>query len=54
METEKKLWQSYRETEARERSFRKQLAIIQKQKNVIEIQNDILQKKLEEVFPFGN
>ncbi|KAI8906770.1 hypothetical protein EDD86DRAFT_192926 [Gorgonomyces haynaldii] len=47
-ESQEKLWDSYRDAEARERTLRKQLAKMQKQKSSLEVQNETLQRQLRE------
>lgn len=47
-ETEAKLWDSFREGEARERALRKQLARLLKAKATVEVQNELLQSQLRE------
>jgi hypothetical protein len=47
-ENEDRLWDSYRDSEAREIVFRKQIAKLQKQKNSLEIQIETVQKQLKE------
>ncbi|KAJ3307179.1 hypothetical protein HDV03_002690 [Kappamyces sp. JEL0829] len=45
-ETEAKLWDSFREGEARERALRKQLSRLLKAKSSVDIQNELLQSQL--------
>ncbi|KAJ3088326.1 hypothetical protein HK102_009028 [Quaeritorhiza haematococci] len=45
---EEKLWESYRDAEAREGTLRKQLAKLQKAHSTSEIQNEILQRQIRE------
>eukprot|EP00842_Homolaphlyctis_polyrhiza_P006956 jgi/Hompol1/84/HPOL_002445-RA len=47
-EGEEKLWDSYRDAEARERALRRQISAMQKSKSAIEFQNEILQRQLRE------
>ena len=47
-ETEAKLWDSFREGEARERALRKQLARLLKAKATVDVQNELLQSQLRE------
>ena len=47
-EGEEKLWDSYRDAEARERALRKQLSKLQKSKSYLEIQTENLQRQLRE------
>ncbi|KAL2919593.1 hypothetical protein HK105_200505 [Polyrhizophydium stewartii] len=47
-EAEEKLWDNYRDAEARERTLRKQLTKLQKAKSTIEFQNELLQRQLRE------
>lgn len=47
-ETEAKLWDSFREGEARERALRKQLARVSKAKATVDVQNELLQSQLRE------
>ncbi|XJO74599.1 hypothetical protein BDV3_005400 [Batrachochytrium dendrobatidis] len=47
-EAEEKLWDNYRDAEARERALRKQLGKLQKGKSTIETQNENLQRQLRE------
>ncbi len=46
-ETEAKLWDSFREGEARERALRKQLSRVLKAKATVDIQNELLQSQLQ-------
>ncbi|KAJ3000741.1 hypothetical protein HDV02_003543 [Globomyces sp. JEL0801] len=47
-ETESRLWDSFRDGEARERALRKQLTRLQKAKSSLDVQNDLLQRQLLE------
>ncbi|RKO94360.1 hypothetical protein BDK51DRAFT_14745, partial [Blyttiomyces helicus] len=45
---EEKLWDSYRDAEARERALRRELSRVQKALATIEVSNDILQRQVKE------
>ncbi|KAH6596262.1 hypothetical protein BASA50_005306 [Batrachochytrium salamandrivorans] len=47
-EAEEKLWDTYRHSEARDRTLRQQMTKIQKSRSTIEFQNEVLQRQLHE------